>query len=220
VSREHVIEELSAYIDGEAKDPARIARHLQFCESCARHHMQLLKLSANLRALPPPETRPEFITRVMAHVAETGVRHGRFSWGVAVPALVFAAAILLAAGLAWRNQTPEATSSPNRIASGSQGNDNEAVVNAIENMIARGADFSLFEDIGDDAPEPFSDASVDDIIDALAFASWREAAPEEWYGEEDFFSVLETLDSGEQEALRTELNEYLSHCENSINNQG
>jgi len=220
VSKEHVIEELSAYIDGEAKDPARIARHLQFCESCARHHMQLLKLSANVRALPPPETRPEFVTRVMAHVAEAGVRPGRFSWGVAVPAVVFAAAILLAAGLAWRNRTPETTPSPQPIASVTRWNDNETVVNAIENMIARGADVSLFEDTGEDAAELFGEASVDDVIDALALASWRDAAPEEWYGEEDFFSAFEALDSGEQEALRAELNEYLSHCQNGVNNQG
>lgn len=220
MSKEHVIEELSAYIDGEAKDPARIARHLQFCESCARHHMELLKLSANVRALPAPETRPEFVTRVMAHVAETGVSSGRLPWGVAVPAVVVVAAILISAGFAWRAYTPDSTPSPRRIASSARWNDNETVVNAIENMIARGADVSLLEDSGEDLVEPFVEASVDDVIDALAFASWRDAPPEEWYGEEDFFGALEALEPGEQEALRAELSEYLSHYQNGVNNQG
>ncbi len=41
----HVLDELSAYIDGESRDPEFIARHLQSCPECARRHVELLKLS-------------------------------------------------------------------------------------------------------------------------------------------------------------------------------
>ncbi len=66
----HVHQLLSAYVDGEAQRPDRIAAHLSACEECARHHRELLALSQRMQALPFPEVRPEFTTRVIAHVRD------------------------------------------------------------------------------------------------------------------------------------------------------
>jgi anti-sigma factor RsiW len=97
----HVTHELSAYLDGEARHGERIARHLEQCDECAAHYHELVMLSSQLKALPAPEVRPEFATRVMAHVRDTApaAEPGLQRWLVSAAAvslvLVFAAAWLV-----------------------------------------------------------------------------------------------------------------------------
>lgn len=64
-------EELSAYLDGEAKRPEVLAAHLQECAECARRHMDLARLSNHMKSLPACDVSPAFATRVVAHAAET-----------------------------------------------------------------------------------------------------------------------------------------------------
>ena len=98
----HVHNELSAFLDGEARYPERIAAHLAECETCARAYRDLAALSETLRALPEPEIRPEFATRVMAHVREAvpGRARGAQSWLPFGLALAVIAAMIGGAWLA------------------------------------------------------------------------------------------------------------------------
>lgn len=60
--------ELSAYVDGEAKRPERIARHLQQCPACAKAHVALQKLSANVQSVTPPAAIHGFAERVIREI--------------------------------------------------------------------------------------------------------------------------------------------------------
>jgi len=97
MSERHVLDELSAYLDGESADPERIERHLQRCASCARRYMELSKLSANLKAMPAPEVHPAFKTRVMAEVAAAGPVRKRLSWRWAAGTAIVALAVVAGA---------------------------------------------------------------------------------------------------------------------------
>ncbi len=104
MNNRHVFDELPAFLDGEAKDAERIARHIEACPDCAREAAALRALSQGLRALPRPEARPGFRGRVMARVAEEAERKrepflaGRWAhWavtGVAAAALIAVAGFM------------------------------------------------------------------------------------------------------------------------------
>lgn len=104
----HALDELSAYIDGCARAPERIARHLAQCPDCARRHVELLKLGAHLRALPDPAPVPDFADRVFARInaAQTAVPRADRARNWRAAAVAAAAAFALAAGAWWSAQGP------------------------------------------------------------------------------------------------------------------
>jgi hypothetical protein len=89
---------ISAYIDGEAKDPRSVALHLQGCAECARLQVELSKLSTHLHALPEPVVRSDFARDVTALVADDRARRTR-RWTPAVAQMALAATVILAVGL-------------------------------------------------------------------------------------------------------------------------
>ncbi|HPO15803.1 MAG TPA: hypothetical protein PLI09_20340 [Candidatus Hydrogenedentes bacterium] len=210
MNEKHVIEELSAYIDGEAPDPARIARHLQVCESCARHHMQLLKLSTHLHAMPMPAPRQEFLTRVMAHVAEEPVPSAGW-WNrisFATPAWALGMVVLLvitALTGAWLYGPPSTPEPTQHIAQ-----------ETIEPVLAP-PDPSPMEDVGSYSADTAESVSYDELLAMLAEASVEEAEMSFFYDESDLDDQLEALDEQEIQALREVLSEYLqqSYTENN-----
>ena len=64
MNNRHVLDDLSAYLDGECTEPARVVRHLQTCAPCAKRYQELRVLSGQVRALKPPAVSPEFAARV------------------------------------------------------------------------------------------------------------------------------------------------------------
>jgi len=208
VSNRHVIDELSAYIDGEAKDPGRIRRHLQFCEACARHHLQLLKLSSHLRSLSGPAPQEGFATRVLARTAEEECPPVR-RWPVFAlyPAAVAILVLLLAGtGLyVWYGTTP---SSPANMAA--VWNDDEAVVEAFERLIEEGADLSLFENGSESEEDAIEDVSFDEVVDVLASAAWIDDEEDPPFVGEDLYGTMEALEQEDEAAVQALLREYLS----------
>jgi hypothetical protein len=65
------IEELSAFLDGEASKPETVKRRLEDDADAERMAKDLSALSNQLRRLPAPDVHPAFRTRVMATVRET-----------------------------------------------------------------------------------------------------------------------------------------------------
>ena len=98
----HVVDELSALLDG-ALDPAArrtVEAHLAACAACRAEHGRLRgALSALGRLPPPPEPTPWFATRLAARLAEEPPRAWRgllaaWRWRLALPAAGLAAAAL------------------------------------------------------------------------------------------------------------------------------
>ncbi len=65
------LEELSAYLDGEATRPRDVERRIDNDADAALIAKELSALSTELGRLPAPDIHPAFRTRVMAHVRET-----------------------------------------------------------------------------------------------------------------------------------------------------
>lgn len=93
--KNRVREEISAYLDGEAKDAQSIARLIAESEDASKDHLAFAELSSRIRNLEAPEVHPAFATRVCAAIEEQRER-GRITWRI--PAgLAAAAAVLLVA---------------------------------------------------------------------------------------------------------------------------
>lgn len=195
----HVMDELSAFIDGDVRDPERIARHLQTCEICAHRHLQLMKLSAHLRAVPQPEVPPEFLTRVMAHVTEIGPVRPRARFAPLWPRLTLALgalAILLSAGHLWFS--PTAVNTPPSLAA-SNSEDQAPLLTDLP-------DPSPMEEPGEDL---LQDVTYDELMAVLAenAPEWTEdAALDSGQNLED---ELDTLDPQDEALFQEVLSEYL-----------
>lgn len=140
-------DELSAYLDGEARDPDRIQRLLQEDPEAAVRHAQMAKLSQHLKALPEPEVRPEFLTRVMAHVREQEVTPRRPVWiQFGLPVAAFAMLALVAGVIALSGNEAIApvednvalVSNPMPTFADVDLTDDEVVVTQLAAMFARG----------------------------------------------------------------------------------
>jgi len=226
VKQEHVLDELSAYIDGEAQEPARIARHLQFCELCARRHMELLRLSANLRGMAQPETRPEFVTRVVACAAAEQARPetrraGRWvltlpQWGMAAAAAIF----IVAAGLnSWQLMHPgtaPVVESPQPVAVSGE----EALAAAFEGLIAQGVDPALLSPPEETAEEPAAEVPLEAVLDLLADNSGSTGSWEDAYAGEEAGNTMESLDQEEADAFLEVLREYVQELNDQKDTKG
>ena len=213
MKRDHVLHKLSAYIDGEARDPERIAGHLQTCEVCARRHLELLRLSSDLHALPETETQEAFVTRVMAQVAETETLARRRNPFLSAPALALqvAALLLLCIGGYWL--FPETTPTTDRaIAERPHFGDDDAVVEELGRLIDEGADLGLFAMVEGELQSQEVDEELEvfeTFVELAANTSWTETPAEDIIGEDDLYGMIGSLDEEATAALHELLYEYM-----------
>ena len=195
MSTPHVLDELSAYIDGESREPQAIARHLQSCPECARRHVELSKLAQHVHALPAPEVLPSFASRITARLeGDDAVPRWRqrFLFQRAVPTAWALAAVLLIVGSAYVViQKVESLSEVPLIAESPP-----VPIDPDPEVLARILDQGIWEaPFGEDESESAGesvDLSVELLIDALA-ATAGEVEAADWYEEEDLLMVLEAL---------------------------
>jgi anti-sigma factor RsiW len=93
---QHVLGELSPYLDGRLDKAARqrVAAHLKSCDACARHLEELTSLKALMKDTPqlvPPES---FYQGVLRRI-ETAKQPKPFSWGLPLKALVSFCLVML-----------------------------------------------------------------------------------------------------------------------------
>ena len=117
MSRGHVGERLSAYVDGdlEPKERERIEAHLEACAACRRQLWQLRQTLNLIRSLPEEEPPPSLRAAVMSRVRQEAERREerpmpawtrwwygarRRSWSLAVAAVV----LMLAVGYVLQNR--------------------------------------------------------------------------------------------------------------------
>lgn len=112
--KNRVREDISAYLDGEAKDAQSIARLIAESEDASKEHLALAALSARMRNLDAPEVHPAFAMRVVAAIEE---QRSRRTIGWRIPAALSAAAVaLLVAVVSLNSNDPRSTAEPNVIA--------------------------------------------------------------------------------------------------------
>ncbi len=139
-------EQISAFLDGEARAPESVERLLRDDPQAAAYHRELAALSRSIRSLEAPEVHPAFATRVMAEVSETRMARPAPRWLLAGgPALVLAVALFAVVYLAlpWSAPAPDP-----RPVVGDQflaAVDVESISDLIEERIASGEDIALDE---------------------------------------------------------------------------
>jgi hypothetical protein len=200
----HVLHELSEYLDGECRDPERIARHLQSCPDCARRHVELLKLSGHLRALRGPEAHPAFVTRVMAHALETTPKRFWFPRLTPRVAAVFLVAVLAAAGT-WRLTpgVPSASAPPTgALRVDVAWRDDARVVEALGRLMDVGAPTDLFGDLDEavDIDEPA--VALDTVLESLADDSVEDEFVDP-FGQEELSGLMGSLEEEDIQVLRS-----------------
>lgn len=198
MKRGHVHAELSAYLDGETKDPVSIQRHLQTCPECARRHLEMLKISARLRALPDRECPPNFTEKVLASIADAPLRRG--GW---LPAFALAAAgLALAVGLLWARY-------PHMLDKGTPPvqTATSQVIDELAVQLAEEVELGLQDEV-DFSDEPGMTLSYEEA--AILLAQTASAGDEEEDGGgSDTFESIENLTREQMDALSTELETYL-----------
>lgn len=195
MSTPHVLDELSAYIDGESHDPQRIARHLQSCPECARRHMELSKLSGHVHALSAPEVFPGFSERIVARVqagTPTPLWRQPFFTQRVVPTAWALAAVLFIVGTAYV-VIQQVDAPPQEVpVAASHAEPTDPDPELLAHILERGIWETPFEDEASEEEAIPADLSVDLLIDALA-ASVGEEGTDAWYEEEDLLAILESL---------------------------
>lgn len=207
----HVLEELSAFIDGEADRPEGIARHLQHCEECARRHMELLRLSAHLKALPGPDPQDDFVVRVLHQIDREQGRvlsfpgektpGSRMLW--VLPGLAAAAAILIVASLALLRIQPVPQESVPTVAAAPPAS-LPAVPPALdETQVARLLAEEPVEGMLElslspvENPDPVGAVPLDDLLEEIALASASEEPVDMGAPEGDLFGIIDDLNPAE-----------------------
>ncbi len=198
MNHDSINEELSAYLDGEASDPAAMARILAQDPEVARRYAQMSALSTRLRSLPAPEVPPAFATRVLAHVREDaeGVRTSWFSprrlaWGLAGAGfiVVLGVSVLLF------------------VRSGPPAHEQEA-----NPMMASLQDLG-FDSMPPDMPPPeygeiYTVAPEVEYEGTLASIEWLEQEEDAYTATADLDTMLGSLSDAEIQAFKTLLADY------------
>jgi hypothetical protein len=169
--KQRLLEELSAFLDGESSDPETVAARLERDPESAQLAKELSALGDALGRLTPPDVHPAFRTRVLAHVRETR-RKPVLTWRWnAFAAMVVLAPFAAAMYVLWsepEDVTPtEAQAALVRYML-------EADENEVIDTLAARIDLAV-PDAAEDALPPDDDEVWLDVLAAdLSFEAWDE----------------------------------------------
>lgn len=206
-------EELSAYIDGEARNPDAVTRHLQECAECAKRHADMARLSGHMRGMGATDVSPAFTTRVLAAAAEAGApRASYWRWAWAAPAVALVAAAVAAGAFYWAKPVPEPPAVATRPDAGALENvDPDRLMGIIAGRIARGEDPGLNEPgmaPWVDAVQPVDDPESE--LATLAQADWFQDLAVAVESDADLDVLLSSMTQREVAVMRQLLTQYAS----------
>lgn len=200
--------ELSAYLDGEARDPAGVERHLQQCARCAQRHMELARLSSHVQSLAAPDVPAGFTQGVLLAIEER--RRPREPWLLHWGMPLVTAAVLIVAAITFVNPA-----GPFKAADVPALAYDERVERGEEAMVRLAA---LLVEYPDADPtlagvdyDTFGDGNTGeyDMLLALADEDWYADVALEWDDEGDLDEELDWLDDNESEAFAALLKDLL-----------
>ena len=198
----HVLDELSACIDGEAKAPEVIARHLESCGACAQRHRELLELSAQIREDSDrqkavcPGFSAAFVTRVVARASET-VPAPRVWWGRRV-SVGFACVGLVVVILGALMTFPRPVQAPQTAGITAPAHSEDASWAAEPER--HFAELDVYGESDEVSPE--------DLVLALGDIEWLAGLAEVSEQQEDMDAAISSLNATEAESLKELLREY------------
>lgn len=207
--KNRVREDISAYLDGEAKDAQSIARLIAESEDASKEHLAFAELSARMRSLETPEVHPAFAARVVANIQEQQNRR-RLLWRI--PAgLGVAAAVLL---VAYISLNTASTRIPNteadNIASlpapvpapNFSGMDENALLAEFDRRVTEDSNVQQFVMARFDSPTETAEIYTDRLLAAIANSEGAAAAGAAIAHGVDYRTTVQQLDSEQADALK------------------
>lgn len=179
------IEELSAYLDGEALDGVAVESHMHTCDACRQQMVSLQALGKSLQELSGPEVHPAFATRVRASIEaeeKSALPSGMRRWVMSMSGL--AAAALITVAVVSQDSTSPTTPSTSTGAT-------YAGLDQIDDI--------LKQDEADLASQLESSLSREWVASAIVSAAYQVAEPETEGHESDILAAA--LSETEPEAL-------------------
>lgn len=207
------IEELSAYLDGEAKDPDKVRRHLKDSDEGARMYRALSEVSKHVKSLPEQSVRPGFSGRVLASLESPKPRWSLTRSAPAWASLAAAAVVVVLALLGLNDtigspaiqtafSTPTVSTPQTTLLE-----DEEALVAEFERQIASGTESEALLSAGIyEEPEPVQELPADLLI-ALAPADWLDSLGG-LTGTTDYRTEMNALSNSEKAIFAQLLDEY------------
>jgi hypothetical protein len=204
--KKRVREDISAYLDGEAKDASSIARLIAESGDASQEHLAFAELSARLRSLNEPDIHPAFAARVVATIEEQRDRRAA-RWRI--PAIVgVAAAMLLVAALSYDSLQTVAPVTPvlnvaNTPASlPAQAVDENTLMAELERRVSEDADVQHFVLARfENTPQP-ADLYTDRLIAAVAGSRGAAVAGGAFAHGIDYRAAVQRLDDVQADALK------------------
>jgi len=196
----HPGDDLSARLDGQADDPARVEAHLAECAECAHRFRELKTVSDAVKGLPGPTVSDAFALRIAARIRRPAPRL-RY-WPAASGLLAAAATIVIIAAVVLSLRQPAPILTTTRAEDISPAGESALVAD-----ILLGADASPL-DYGFPVPGDTPEISPEELILALSASGWFEDAAEAWEAETDIDELVQSLDQTQQMEFKRLLRTY------------
>jgi negative regulator of sigma E activity len=204
--KNRVREDISAYLDGEAKDAQSIARLIAESEDASKEHLALAELSSRIRNLEAPEVHPAFATRVCAAIEEQRERR-RIAWRIPA-SLAAAAAVLLVAYVSVNSAGPRTPEAPlgsiaeMRDPATVVAKDEDSLLAEFDRRIAQDSDVQQFVVARFDNTGSTADIYTDRLLTAIANSDGAAAAGAAFAHGIDYRTTVQQLDGDQAAALK------------------
>ena len=207
--KNRVREDISAYLDGEAKDAQFVARLIAESEDASKEHLALAELSSRIRNLDAPEVHPAFATRVCAAIEEQRER-SRIAWRI--PAgLAAAAAVMLVAYVSLNSTGTITAPTPGEIiatqpaetpAPDFTGMDEDTLLAEFDRRLSEDSNVQQFVVARFDNTADATDIYTDRLLTAIANSEGAAAAGAAIAYGIDYRTTVQQLDADQAAALK------------------
>lgn len=199
------IDELSAHLDGEARDPGEVQRQLEESEALSTKYSELKEVGRRVRSLSTPELIPGFASRVIRAVEAPADRR-RVAWripaGLSAAVATAAVALLVVLG----SGAPTEVQAPTVALSNTMPQEDALIAELERRLVNVPAPEALLT-AGVYEPMDPVEEDPDALLLALAPATWLEAFGGDDSGS-DYLVALDELNDSERDIFRELLSEY------------
>ncbi len=201
--KKRVREDISAYLDGEAKDASSIARLIAGSADASKEHLAFAELSARLRSLDAPELHPAFAARVIASIEEQRDRRP-VRWGipVAIASTAFAIVLAVLSYASLQPVTPAQSVATLPAATPAAASDEDALMAELELRVSQDSDVQQFVLARfENAPQP-EQLYSDRLIAAVTGSRAAAAAGEAFAHGIDYRAAVQRLDDAQADTFK------------------
>lgn len=197
MSQQHVLDQLSAYLDGLAADPAAVETHLRQCSRCATRYAELHRLSLVVQSFEGPQVSAGFRANVLAAI-ERQPKRAPWTRLVWAPLASMAVVVLVVAGFSQLKTDRTISTAP----PGPAAVDSQSVITELERRAAEGEEVEIALVAWSGDPGGLYTVAPDDVLPVLADAGYLDGIRDNPVWEDDLDAMILSLENGEAHTFR------------------